>query len=122
MAGREHKVLELMTLINEDMVDTHVPEVHKVILPGCHVALEFHDLYLQILLALLQSCEHTPGDIAALLAEDVEGFIDVTQFIRQDLLLNIHRLRYLTELVVRHDDAGIVVVLYTVEEFHTVSR
>ena len=120
MTGREHKVLELMTLINEDMVDTHVPEVHKVILPGCHVTLEFHDLHLQVLLALLQSCEHTPGDIAALLAQDVEGFVDVSQFIRQDLLLNIHRLRYLAELVVRHDNAGIVVVLDAVEEVHTV--
>jgi len=67
------------------MVDTHVPEVHKVILPGCHVTLEFHDLHLQVLLALLQSCEHTPGDITALLPQDVEGFVDVSQFIGQAL-------------------------------------
>ena len=78
MTGREHEVLELVALIDEDMVDTHVPEVNKVILTGCHVTLEFHDLYLQILLALLQSCEHTPGDIAALLTQDVEGFVNVS--------------------------------------------
>ena len=41
MAGREGEVLELMALINEDMVDTHQAEVHKVILPLGHVALEF---------------------------------------------------------------------------------
>ena len=38
----------------------------------------------------------------------------------QDALLQFRRLRYLAELVVRHDDAIVVVVLYIIEEAHTV--
>ena len=122
MAGRKGEVLELMALINEDMVDAHQAEVHKVILPLRHIALEFQELHLQVLLALLQSREHTPGDVPTLLAQHVKGFVDVAHLIREYLTLDVRRLRYLAELVVGHDDTGIVVVLDAVEEVDTVGR
>ena len=122
MAGRKGEVLELMALVDEDMVDAHQAEVHKVILPLRHVALEFQQLHLQVLLAFLQSREHTPGDVSSLLAQHVEGFVDVTNLVREYLALDVRRLRNLAELVVRHDDTGIVVVLDAVEEIHTVGR
>ena len=40
----------------------------------------------------------------------------------QDLLLHLRRLRYLAELVVRHYDTVIVIVLDLIEEVHTVCR
>ena len=122
MAGRKGEVLELMALVDEDMVDTHQAEVYKVILPLGHVALEFQQLHLQVLLAFFQSSEHTPGDVSSLFAQHVESFVDVAYFVGKYLALDVRRLRNLAELIMRHDDTGIVVVLDAVEEVHAVSR
>ena len=54
------------------------------------------------------------------LPQDFEVFLHRVKLCLQDALLQFRRLRYLAELVVRHDDAIVVVVLYIIEEAHTV--
>ena len=54
-----------------------------------------------------------------LLLHHFEIFLNRIKFRLKNLLLHFRRLRYLAELVVRHYHAVIVVVLYIVEEIHT---
>ena len=122
MTGRKHQILKLMTLINKDMVDTHTTEIYEVILTVRHVTLEFHQFDLHILLALFQASKHTPTDITALLTDNVEGFINIAYLILENLLLHLHSLRYLTELVMGHNDTGIVIILNPAKELYSVSR
>ena len=77
-------------------------------------------LRLQVELALLQSFEHGPRDVLALRPEHFEALLHRVKLRLQDALLQLRRLGYLTELVVRHDDAVVVVVLDVVEETHAV--
>ena len=122
MARGKHQILELMTLVNENMVDTHTTEIYEVILTVRHVTLEFHQFDLHILLALFQAGKHTPTDITALLTDNVEGFINIAYLILENLLLHLHSLRYLSELVMGHDDTGIVIILNPAKELNSVSR
>ena len=122
MACSKSEVLELVALIHKDVVNAHHTKVHKVILALGHVVLEFQHLCRQVLLALLQSRQHTARNIASLVSQHIKGFVDVTQLVRQYLTLHLRCLRYLAELVVRHDDTGIVVVLDIIEELAPVGR
>ena len=120
MPGIESQVLELMALVNEDMVDAHLLEVHYVIrtrLDGVFHLLQFRH---KVVLALLQPFQHRPRHVLALLPQDFEVFLHRVKLRLQDALLQLRRLRNLAELVVRHDDAIVVVVLDVVEETHAV--
>ena len=55
MAGLEHEVLELMGLVHEDMVDTHIPEINIIILFFSDVSHDTLQFGLQVLLALFQT-------------------------------------------------------------------
>ena len=72
------------------------------------------------MLALLQSFQHRPRHVLSLLAQHFEVFLHRVKLRLQDALLQLRRLRYLAELVVRHDDTIVVVVLDIVEETHAV--
>lgn len=47
-----------MRLVYEDMVDTHLPEVHHVVRPRLYRVLHLLQLGRQVKLALLQSPQH----------------------------------------------------------------
>ena len=120
VTGVECQVLKLVALVNEDMVDAHLLEVHYVIctrLDGVFHLLQFRH---KVVLALLQSFQHRPRHVLALLPQDFEVFLHRVKLRLQDALLQLRRLRNLAELVVRHDDAIVVVVLDVVEETHAV--
>ena len=57
-----------------------------------------------------------------LLPDNFKVFLHAVKFRLKNLLLDFGRLRYLAELVMRHDDAVIVVILHLVEEGDTVLR
>ena len=122
MARGEHQILELVAFVDKDMVDTHRPEIHHVIGTLTHGKLNILQLDLQVLLTFLQTGEHTLGNTVSLLTQDIQGFLDITKLVIENLFLNLQRLRNLTELVMRHDDAGIVVILDPIEELHSVGR
>ena len=122
MARGEHQILELMTFIDKDMVDTHRSEIDHVIGTLTHGKLDILQLNLQVLLTFLQTGEHTLGDTVSLLTQDVQSFLDITKLVIENLFLNLQGLGNLTELVMRHDDAGIVVILDPIEELHSVGR
>ena len=109
-----------MTLVNEDVVDAHLLEVHHIIRAGLDGVFHLLQLRHKVVLALLQPFQHRPRHVLALLSQDFEIFLHRVKLRLQDALLQLRRLRYLPELVVRHDDAIIVVVLDVVEETHTV--
>ena len=122
MACSEHQVLELVAFIDKDMVDTHRTEIHNVISTLTHGKLYILQLYLQVLLTFLQTGEHTLGDTMTLLTQDIQGFLDIPKLVIENLFLDLQGLGNLTELVMRHDDAGIVVILDPIEELHSVGR
>ena len=72
------------------------------------------------MLALLQTFQHRPRYVLSLLAQHFEVFLHRVKLRLQDALLQLRRLRYLAELVVRHNDTIVVVVLDVVEETHAV--
>ena len=104
------------------MVDTHRTEIHNVISTLTHGKLYILQLYLQVLLTFLQTGEHTLGDTMTLLTQDIQGFLDIPKLVIENLFLDLQGLGNLTELVMRHDDAGIVVILDPIEELHSVGR
>ena len=120
MASVEHQVLEVLRLINENVVDAHLLEIHDTILILLHLILDGGYLGGQIFLSLDKTFEHTTGNIVSLLLDDFEILLNRIKFSLQDLLLHLRRLRYLAELVVRHYHAVIVVVLNLIEESDTV--
>ena len=122
MTRGEHQILELVAFIDKNMVDAHRSEIHHVIGTLTHGKLDILQLNLQVLLTFLQTGEHTLGDTVSLLTQDVQSFLDITKLVIENLFLNLQGLGNLTELVMRHDDAGIVVILDPIEELHSVSR
>ena len=116
----ESQVLELMALVNEDMVDAHLLEVHHIIRARLDGVFHFLQFRFKVVLALFQPFQHRPRHVLALLPQDFEVFLHRVKLRLQDALLQLRRLRYLAELVVRHDDAIVVVVLDVVEETHAV--
>ena len=120
MPGVEHKVLELVTLVHEDMVDTHLLEIHNIIPILIHPVLNGGYFRGRVLLTLDKTFEHTTAYVMPLLFQHFEVFLNRVKLRLQDLLLHLRRLRYLAELVVRHYHAVIVVVLDPVEEINAV--
>ena len=111
-----------MALVNKQMVNAHTAKVYEVILAVGHIMLKLLKPYLHIFLALLQTGKHTATDMAALLTDNVKGFINIAKLILQDLLLDFHGLRYLTKLVMGHNDTREIVILNPVEKLHSISR
>ncbi|TSE50845.1 hypothetical protein EH215_04283 [Phocaeicola vulgatus] len=120
MPGVESQVLELVALVNEDVVDAHLLEVHYVIRAGFDGVFHFLQLRHKVVLAFLQSFQHRPRHVLALLPQHFKVFLHRVKLRLQDALLQLRRLWYLAELVVRHDDAIVVVVLDVVEKTHAV--
>ena len=122
MSSIEHQILETLTLVHEDMVDTHLLEVNHTVLGLLHLILYGGYLGGEVLLTLQQPFEHTTRNVVSLLFDDFKILLNRVKFRLQNLLLHFRRLRYLAELVVRHDNTIIVVVLDLVEEVHAVCR
>ena len=91
MAGVEHQIFELVRLIHKQMVDAHLLEVRHVIGTLLDGVGKLFQLGFQVELAFLQAFQQFGG------------------------------LGYLAELVMRHDDAVVVVVPDIIEEPDTVS-
>ena len=66
MSGVEHQVLELVTLVHKEVVNTHLSEIHHVIRAVLDGIGNLFQLHFQVELAFLQSFEHGTGDILAL--------------------------------------------------------
>ena len=103
------------------MVDTHRLEVHHIVSPHGELRIEVIELRLQVLLALLQAATlllGSPGIVLLLihLQSLIQGFV----LLFHHLGLNPLALRDAHELVVRHDDTIIIIVLHTVEERLTI--
>ena len=122
MSGIEHQILETLALVNENMVDAHLFEVNHTVLGLFHLILYGGYLGGEVLLTLQQTFEHTTRNVVSLLLDDFKILLNRVKFRLQNLLLHLRRLRYLAELVVRHDNTVIVVVLDLVEEVHAVCR
>ena len=122
MSGVEHQVLELMALIDEDVVDAHLREVRHVVLTAVDFMLYLFELRQQVVLAFFQPFEHGNGNIPSLPAQHIEVFLHRVEFFLQDVLPYLHRLRYLAELVMAHNDAVVVVVADIVEKAYAVLR
>ena len=56
-----------MTLVNEDVVDAHLLEVHYVIRAGFDGVFHFLQLRHKVVLAFLQSFQHRPRPVLSLL-------------------------------------------------------
>ena len=120
VTGVEHEVLELVALVHKQVVDAHHAEVHHIVGALLNAVGDLLQFHLQIELALFQPFEHSPRHILALCAYHLQVLLHGIKLRLQYLLLEFGRLRYLAELVVRHDDAVVVVVLDVVEEADTV--
>ena len=120
MTGVEHEVLELVALVHKQVVNAHHAEVHHIIGTLLDAVGYLLQLHLQILLSLFQAFEHSPRHVFALRAYHFQVFLHGIKLSLQYLPLEFWRLRYLPELVMRHDYTVIVVVLDVVEETDTV--
>ncbi len=118
MTRVEHQVLELMRFIDKDVVYSHLFEVHDSILVLLHLILDSRDFSGQIFLSLQQTFHHAAAYLATLALDDCEIFLYGIKFLLKNPLLDLRRLRNLAELVVRHDDAVIIVVLHPIEEIN----
>ena len=122
MAGTEAEVLEHVALIDEEHVDAHHVEVHHRVLLLLQAVLQLVHPCLQVALALLQTAPLLLRNLVAVAAvESVQRVLQLLQLVVEQVFLNLRRLRNLAELVVRHHDAAIVVVLHAVEEVHAVA-
>ena len=102
------------------MVYTHLLEINDAVLVLFHLILDGCNLGGKVLLTLDKTFEHTTRHIMSLLLHHFEIFLNRVKFSLKNLLLHFRRLRYLPELVMRHYDAVIVVVLDPVEEIDAV--
>ena len=122
MSGVEHQILELVALIDEDVVNAHLREVRHVVLAAVDFMLYLFELRQQVVLAFFQTFEHGNRNIPSLPVQHIEVFLHRVEFFLQDVLPYLHRLRYLAELVVAHDDAVVVVVADIIEKAYAVLR
>ena len=81
MAGGEAEVLELVALIHKDMVDTHHAEVNHIVGTLTDSILQLLQCCLLVALALLQSATHLRADAVAHAFQQVEGFVQLLQFV-----------------------------------------
>ena len=58
MSGVESKVLEVVALVHENMVDAHLPEIDYVVLVSQKVVLQFCELGRKVLFSLFQPAAH----------------------------------------------------------------
>ena len=122
MSGVEHQILELVALINEDVIDAHLRKVRHVVLAAVDFMRYLFEPRQQVVLAFFQTFEHRNRNVPSLPAQHIEVFLHRVEFFLQDVLPYLHRLRYLAELVVAHDDAVVVVVADIIEKAHAVLR
>ena len=120
VTGVKHEILELVALVHKDMVNAHLLEIHDAVLVLLHLILDSRYLGCQVFLALDEPFQHTARYVMPLLLDNFEIFLHCIKLSLQNLLLHFRRLGYLAELVVRHDDTVIVVVLDLVEKGHSV--
>ena len=109
-----------MRFVHKYVIYTHLLEVNDGILVLLHLVLDSGYLGSQVLLPLYQTFEHTTRHIMSLLLHHFEVFLNGIKLRLKNLLLHLRRLRYLAELVVRHDNAVVVIVLDLVEEVDAV--
>ena len=74
------------------------------------------------MLAFFQTFEHRNRNVPSLPTQHIEVFLHRVEFFLQDVLPYLHRLRYLAELVMAHDDAVVVVVADIIEKAYAVLR
>ena len=89
MASVEHQILEVLRLINEDMVDAHLFEIHDAILILLHLILDGRYLGSQVLLSLDKPFQHTTGNVVTLLLDDFKILLNRIKFSLKDLLLHL---------------------------------
>ena len=78
-----------MTLVNEDVVDAHLLEVHHIIRAGLDSVFHLIQLRHKVMLALLQPFQHRPRHVLALLPQDFEVFLHRVKLRLQDALLQL---------------------------------
>ena len=93
------------------MIYAHHLEVYGVVLTLGDAVLDVAELDLECLLALLESFEHSSGDVFAFSSEDIKVLFYGVHLLLQDGLLYLQGLRDHPELLVRQNDAIPVVVL-----------
>lgn len=122
MARVEHQILEIVRFINEEVVDTHLPEVGHVIRPVFYILLQLFKFGLKVLFPSFQPFLYPAGHFIALLLEYGEVLFDVVYLLRVYFLLYFGRLGYFSELVVCQDDAVPVIVFNVMEYSDTFLR
>ena len=122
MACVEHQVLEGMRFINEEVVDTHLPEIGHVIRPVFYILLQLFKFGFKVLFPFFQPVLYPAGYFIALLLEYGKVLFDVVYLLRVYFLLYFGRLRYFSELVVCQDDAVPVIVFNVMEYSDTFLR
>ena len=122
MTGVEHQVIELLALIDKQVVDAHLFEVNEIIGAVVNLFRNFNELCLQIGLALLQALQHHARNILAAHSQHFKIVLYTLQLGHQNFLLHFRRLRYLAELVVRHNHTVKVIVLNRMEKLNPILR
>ena len=89
MPGVESQVLELVALVYENVVDAHLFEVHHVVRAGFDGVFDFLQLRFKVVFAFLQSFQHRPRHVLALLPQDFEVFLHRVKLRLQDALLQL---------------------------------
>ena len=120
MTGVECQVFKLVALVYEQVIDTHLLEIHHIIRAGFDGVLYLFEFGEQVDFPFLQSFEHPSRYLFALCPQDVQILFHRIQLLLQNLLLHVGRLRYLSELVVRHDDTIPIIIFDIVKELHPV--
>ena len=98
------------------MVDAHLLEIHHIVRAGFDGMFHLFQLGEQVDFPLLQSFQHPSRHLFPLRFQHFQILFHRIQFLLQNLLLNIRWLRYLPELVVRHDDTIPIIILDVVKE------
>ena len=121
MACVEREVLELVALVDEDMVYPHAAEVeYFLVLSVLQLVAHGFKPGIEIFLALDKSFAHILCDACALFLQNFQVLFNGVKLGLQDFLLQVARLRYHSELFVRHYDTVVVVVLHIAEELQPV--
>lgn len=83
-----------MRFINEEVVDTHLPEIGHVIRPVFYILLQLFKFGFKVLFPFFQPVLYPAGYFIALLLEYGKVLFDVVYLLRVYFLLYFGRLRY----------------------------
>ncbi len=115
VARVESQILELVALIYEDVVDAHLLKSTTSSVRDFMACSTFSSFASRLCFAS-QSFQHRPRHVLSCSCRSTSRFSStVSSSACRMRCCNSRRLRYLAELVVRHDDAIVVVVLYIIE-------